>query len=329
MLANEGGRSPDRSPVGALGRYWSAGLLYTLFVILFGAVVRITGSGAGCGQHWPTCQGELAHLPKKLETAIELTHRLTSGLSMFLVFALAFLSFRAFERAHPARRAAVAACIFMIVEALVGAALVLLELVGNNDSLWRAVVMAVHLVNTLALLAAMVVSIWTVRRPKLHRLDWGFSGDGAWAYGGALVLAVVSAAGAVTALGDTLYPVAKVLEQGASGAGSVHFLNTLRGVHPVMAVIGAAVLVWGAGRLADTESKGDDRDAEIGPRTKMARIIVFLVILQVFLGLLNIVLSAPGWMQVLHLACANSIWIAWIWGWLHAASGVQVGKTEL
>jgi cytochrome c oxidase assembly protein subunit 15 len=307
----------------ALSRFWTAGLIYTLFVILFGAVVRITGSGAGCGQNWPSCHGELVHLPKKLETAIELAHRVTSGVSMVVVFVLAYLTFRRFGRKHPARRAAAYSCLFMIVEALVGAALVLLELVGENDSVARAAIMAVHLVNTMALMAAIVISLWIVRRPRQTALKFQVGSDRAWAYGGAAVLAVVSAAGAVTALGDTLYPVAELAQAVPHSDASDNFLTLLRGVHPIMAVVGAAVLVWGAGRLTDAEAKNDDREAPIGPRTKMARGIVALVVIQVFLGLLNIVLSAPGWMQVVHLACANLIWIAWLWGWLHVASGVM------
>ena len=57
----------------AFQRFAWGSLCYTVFVILFGAVVRISGSGAGCGQHWPTCHGEVAHLPRSIETAVELT----------------------------------------------------------------------------------------------------------------------------------------------------------------------------------------------------------------------------------------------------------------
>src|SRR5690606_32588007 len=105
-----------------------------------------------CGQHWPTCHGEIAHLPKTAATMIELTHRVTSGLCLVFVLALALWTFLVSERGERMRKAAVWACVFMVVEALVGAALVLLELVGLNDSWRRAVVMAVHLVNTCALM---------------------------------------------------------------------------------------------------------------------------------------------------------------------------------
>src|SRR5262249_50207435 len=121
-------------------------LAYTVAVVLFGAVVRITGSGAGCGQYWPTCQGEIVHLPKTLATAIELSHPLTSGLALVLVVGVALVARRRFPGGHPTRWFANAAVVLMIAEALVGAALVLLALVGQNGSTARAAVMAVHLV---------------------------------------------------------------------------------------------------------------------------------------------------------------------------------------
>src|SRR5690606_15542988 len=107
---------------------------YTLLVILFGAVVRITGSGAGCGQHWPTCHGEVAHLPSSVETMIGLTHRVTSGLSLLLVVGVAVLCFRVSAPRDPLRKYALASVGFMLLEAAIGAVLVLLELVGRNDS---------------------------------------------------------------------------------------------------------------------------------------------------------------------------------------------------
>lgn len=275
-------------------------------MILFGAVVRITGSGAGCGQHWPSCHGEIAHLPQTTETLIEQTHRVTSGLSMLVVFGLCWWTFRQHPRGHLARRAAAWASAFMIIEALVGAGLVLLELVGQNDSATRAVVMALHLVNTSALTFAMLVAAWAwqVSRP---RLAWKGAHMG-WAWLGAFLLVVVSAAGAITALGDTLYPVAadvgpvSVADQ-TQVPGS-HFLERLRGVHPLLALATAVYLLWAAPRLAPSVSRVW---------------VPVLVLLQTFVGVLNIWLSAPGWMQVIHLGFANLLWLSWMWGLLSEA----------
>ena len=57
-------------------------LVYNLVVILWGAYVRATGSGAGCGSHWPLCNGEVIPRAPEVETLVEFTHRLSSGLGI-------------------------------------------------------------------------------------------------------------------------------------------------------------------------------------------------------------------------------------------------------
>jgi heme A synthase len=207
-------------------------------VILFGAVVRITGSGAGCGQHWPTCQGEIAHLPKTLETAIEFTHRITSGLSVLVVAVLAVFVFRTFAKGHLARRAVAVSASMMVVESLVGAALVLLGLVGKNASAARAAVMGVHLVSTSLLTGSLVLTAFFASGRKIRHffprcpLEWSL-------FGGLLAIIAVSLTGAVTALGDTLYPpdTTRALAErlAADGAGT-SFLERGRALHPLVAL---------------------------------------------------------------------------------------------
>ncbi|HEY6101456.1 MAG TPA: COX15/CtaA family protein, partial [Anaeromyxobacter sp.] len=129
----------------AFTRFARAVLVYNLLVVAWGAFVRATGSGAGCGKHWPTCNGELVPRSPRVETAVEFTHRATSGIALVLVVGLAVWAFRAFPRRHPARRAAVATVAFMIAEALVGAGLVLYGWVAKDPSAARGWVMAIHL----------------------------------------------------------------------------------------------------------------------------------------------------------------------------------------
>ena len=157
-LAIAGGRF-ERLALGVLG--------YTVLVILWGAMVRITGSGAGCGQHWPTCHGEIVPTAESLETHIEFGHRLTSGLCLIVIFAMWAAAVRAFEPGHQARLAGRLGAIFVILESLIGAALVLLEYVAGNDSPWRAVWMAGHLANTFILTAVLLLAVWATReRPR-------------------------------------------------------------------------------------------------------------------------------------------------------------------
>jgi heme a synthase len=275
---------------------------YTLLVILFGAIVRITGSGAGCGQHWPTCQGEIATLPRSVETAIELSHRVTSGLALIFVVVVLVLARRWHRPGHPTRFWAALGVLFMVVEALIGAALVLLELVGNNDSLARAVVMSLHLVNTSLLLGALGLTAWTAGGGRL-----GPARGRAWVL---LVLGMfgvllVSTTGAVTALGDTLYPAAS----GGSGARlladhapDAHFLQRLRIVHPILAGAVALFLLFSLPRA---------RAVCTGSRAPIwANVVRSLVLVQVAAGFLNVWLSAPGWLQVVHLALASALWLA-------------------
>jgi heme a synthase len=275
----------------------------TIFVILFGAVVRITGSGAGCGQHWPSCNGEVAHLPRSLETGIELTHRVTSGLALVGVVLLVILSFRAFPARHLVRRAALGALAFMVVEALIGAALVLFSLVAHDASLGRAVVMPAHLVSTYALTAALYLALGAAPASAPPRAA------GAWRlfWLGAAVLVVISGTGALTALGDTLYPpgaggfAGRLAED--HGAGST-FLQNLRVLHPVVAVLGGAFVASLAARLARRSGSPGAPGA--------AKIVTLAVGVQLVAGTANVLLSAPGWMQVVHLALALAVWLAFV-----------------
>ena len=61
---------------------------FTYLLIILGAIVRITGSGMGCGEHWPLCNGKLLP-PLDLPTLIEYTHRLVAASVSILVLALA------------------------------------------------------------------------------------------------------------------------------------------------------------------------------------------------------------------------------------------------
>src|SRR5262249_24948503 len=73
----------------SLARFAWLLVVYNIAVILWGAYVRATGSGAGCGSHWPLCNGEIVPRAAQAQTLIEFTHRITSGISLLLVAILA------------------------------------------------------------------------------------------------------------------------------------------------------------------------------------------------------------------------------------------------
>lgn len=279
-----------------------AALFYTLFVILFGALVRVTGSGAGCGQHWPTCHGEVAHLPRSIETLIELTHRVTSGLSLVVV-ALLVVVVRQLPPRHLARRGAWLSLVFLVFEALIGAGLVLFELVADDTSGARAVVMPAHLVNTAVLMLVLTLTAWAVdkRAPAL-----AFSGVPAGLMlGGLAVLVAVSTTGALTALGDTLYPVtegAALSERVSEVRTGATLLERVRSLHPLLALFAALYLFGVAGYVKS-----------VAPRhASLAGAVVLVLFAQLVIGVVNIWLSAPAWMQIVHLAVANVLWVLWV-----------------
>lgn len=285
-------------------RFAWAFLAYLLLVILFGAWVRITHAGAGCGSHWPTCNGQIIPPDPSIETMIEYTHRLTSGLLGLLGLGLLGWAVRRFGR-HRVTWAALVSLVFIVLEAAIGAGLVLKELVASDDSVPRALIISLHLVNTLLLTgSAALVAWWSAdERPISPRA----LGTGTWILAtGLLALIATCMTGAVTALGDTLFPI-----DATTGVGlferltgdlspAKHFLVRLRIIHPVVAVV-AAGIVYGVG--AWVREHTDARTQRLG------RGLQHIVVAQVVVGFANIALAAPGWMQLVHLLLAQAVWV--------------------
>jgi len=286
-------------------RFQAFSLLYCLAVILWGAYVRATGSGAGCGDHWPLCNGQVFPTAPRSQTVIEFAHRLSSGLSLVWVVISFFWAKKIADRHSLVRTAARWSLIAIILEALLGAGLVLLKLVEFDQSVARAVSIALHLVNTLFLLACLTSTLWLSRNPsdfespprRFLPRDPSF-----WFSVGLFLLLGMS--GAVTALGDTLFP-SKSLAAGmaADFDRTSHFTIRLRFIHPVLATLWIGSVFFWSRKLESMEFN---------------RIRSFLlggVILQFLLGILNWVLMAPNWMQLVHLLCADLVFIAlWISG---------------
>lgn len=272
-----------------------ATLAFTVVVILWGAYVRASGSGAGCGDHWPLCDGQVLPRLDSAERIVELTHRLTSGLLGLMVAALALLAFRTFPRGHAARRWAATTGVLTIVEALLGAGLVVFEQVAYNASIGRAYWMAAHLVNTLLLLYALVRTVHAAENGRTPR--WN-TGTARWAAALLAALAVVGMSGAVAALGDTL-----VLGGGHDPETNpvVGTLVGLRIYHPIFAVAGAALGLFVAWRIRRAQ-----------PRTTAAALasaLTALLLVQLAVGVTNVALLAPVWMQIVHLLVTDAIWI--------------------
>jgi heme A synthase len=275
-------------------------LAYNIPVILWGAYVRVSFSGDGCGANWPFCNGQVLPRRMSLPTMIELTHRLMTGVDSVLVIALCVLAFLWFPKRHAARRYSIWSLIFLLIEALLGAGLVLFRMVARNQSAGRAWYLSAHLTNTLLLLGALTVTAWVTAK----NVDWvrvkHFSRP---VIGGLLITMFVGVTGAIAALGDMLYPAASLragIGQDFSAASGA--LLRLRTLHPLVAVAGAAYLLWLASRGLKQDSDRDWKTA--------AGLVAGAVIIQLAAGMVNLALLAPIWMQIIHLLLADALWIA-------------------
>jgi heme a synthase len=319
--------------VTGIARYCRFVLAYNLAVIVWGAYVRASGSGAGCGSHWPSCNGEVVPLRPSAATLVEYSHRVSSGLVLVLVAVLAAWAFRAAPKGHPLRRGAVLSLVFTLSEAAVGAGLVLFKLVAHDESLARALAISTHLLNTLLLLAALTLAAYAAGAFRPAAAAVGptpgtepssaatsvpaggtaaparglFGGPGrrpwpGWSFALALAATMaIAATGAVAALGDTLFPATSLgqgLAQDLSPAS--HLLLRLRTVHPLLAVALGAYLLYLCNQVATAGAAA----------RRWANRLRLLVIVQWTLGLLNIALLAPVWLQLTHLLIADLLWIA-------------------
>jgi len=295
---------------------WSV-LAWNLFVVLWGVYVRASGSGAGCGSHWPLCNGEVVPRAPRLETIIEFTHRMTSAVSILATGWLAAWGMRRFPRDHPVRRYALLSVVFLFAEALLGAGLVLFEFVASNASAGRAFYLSLHLVNTQFLVAALALTAWYSRdaaqntSPRSPRLM------------AALPLALlVSVTGAVTALGDTLFPAASLAEgmrQDISSASN--FLLRLRVLHPALAILAAAYFAYIA--ISILRSKPRPLTAQI------ALAVIVLALAQLGAGAINLALLAPVWMQLFHLLLADLLWLSLVLLVVEAAAVAAPGRSDI
>jgi heme A synthase len=233
----------------------------------------------------------------RITTVIEFTHRITSGLALAGVVALAWWARRVFRRGHRVRKFAVLSLVFIVVEALLGAGLVLLEYVDQNRSIGRAVYLSAHLANTQVLLAMLTLTAWYARpgiAPPLKMRPL---------LAGMLPAAlIVSISGAIAALGDTLFPATSFSEGVRQEmSGTAHILLRLRVLHPALALLSAVYLLLASMKVISVR---------ISPEaTRLAWLCWALTFLQLFAGAVNVALLAPVWLQILHLLLADVLWV--------------------
>jgi cytochrome c oxidase assembly protein subunit 15 len=292
-----------RASLSRLASFAWAVLAYNVAVILWGAYVRASGSGAVCGEHWPLCNGVVLPRDPGTATLIEFSHRITSGLALIAVLVLLVWVWRACAPGHPARRGAAWSVFFMLTEAVVGAGLVLFQLVADNATMARAMFMGVHLLNTFVLLGWLTLTAWWLSGGAPVTMK-GNRGRTLAIVVATFGLLLVGVSGAIAALGNTLYPDGSLAEGLAADLSPAsHILIRLRILHPTFAVLTGAGLVFGAARI------GRDRGAAA---ERLARLVALLAAVQLALGVVNVVLLAPIWLQLVHLCVADFIWIGFV-----------------
>src|SRR5882724_11553877 len=237
--------NPRAREISHVARFAWAALYWNVAVVLWGAYVRATGSGAGCGNRWPHCDGDIVGASANGQTIVEFTHRITSAISLLMVIGLVVWCWRVTKKGDWARYSAALAAVFLANEALLGAALVLLKHEGNDQSAGRILFLCLHFGNTLLLLATLsLTAVWLSNGSRSFTLigEWREVSSIAL---GLLATMVTGITGAVTALADTLYPATSLPSSLAQDFSSgTPFLLRVRPFHPAVATVAACYVLW-------------------------------------------------------------------------------------
>jgi heme A synthase len=307
----------ELKPTGFAKYAWFV-LAYNIIVILWGAFLRASLSGDGCGQHWLTCGGEVVPSAPQFKTIIEFSHRLSTGLAFFVVLLLFVWAFRKYAKGDYARKAAFVSFVLIIVEALIGAGLVLTGNTAENWTPTRPFWMAAHLITTFSLLASLTLTAWFAQGGK----PFGFNVSQkililfSVAVAGILIIGM---SGSIAALSSMLFPATSLAEGIAHDfSPTSHILLKLRLSHPILSVMVGTFLVF----LASWLKARFDENVQVN---RWANVLSILVLIQFASGALTLLMHAPILMQIVHLLLADLMWIAFVL----LSANVLAGQTEI
>jgi cytochrome c oxidase assembly protein subunit 15 len=248
----------------------AAACAYVLIVL--GAVVRITGSGMGCGDHWPLCNGHLFPSLHDIPTVIEWSHRLLAALVSVLVLALAALAWRGAGSLEPgARAAAYTAGVLLVIQILLGAATVKTGL--------TPVMVILHLATAMLLLGSLIAAA---------RAPW-IPTPSSWIPIGLTFITVLFGAltanlGAIASCGG--FPLCN--GQLIPTAGPLAWVHW---THRLLAYSLAGYLIWWVVK---------------SPRRAVS--LLGVVVLQIAIAATMIQLGFPGALQAAHAAVGAGVW---------------------
>ncbi len=260
-------------------------LVFVLGSVLWGAWTRISLSGDGCGDSWPLCQGGI--LPQGGKAFVEWIHRLSSGLALLMVLGLFFLSLKVYARGHVVRKLALASLILIVIEALIGAALVLGRLVALDMSAARVIVLAFHMINSLLLAGALTLALRAARakplkiKLKIKKPLFYF----------AAAFPVLALTGNIASLAGTLFPAGSLSEAlSLDLLPSPHISIQIRPLHPLLALAFAGSLLWAAAR------------------SRACRLPAAGAALAAGSGLAALLSLSPAYLKITHLLLAYLLW---------------------
>lgn len=283
---------------------------YNLLVILWGVFLRASKSGDGCGQHWLTCHGEVIPSAPELKTIIEFSHRITSALDGFIVIGLlvwAILRWRSgkTETDNRVMKMAIASFVFVIIEGLLGAGLVLTGNTAENLTAARPFWMAGHLITTLILLTFLTLTAWFASGGK----PFNFKVEPKvklFLLLGVVAFLLVGMSGSIAALSNMIFP-SESLSEGITKdfSATSNVLLRLRVSHPILSIFSAVYLIFLAGWLR----KKAENNAWV---VRWSNIFSLLVLVQIAFGAMTLLTLAPIVMQLGHLLLADAIWISFV-----------------
>ncbi len=262
--------------------------VYSILVVIWGAWVRISKSGDGCGTSWPLCNNAIIPDTSNAQALIEFTHRISTALYGILVLLLVVWTFKIFPKKHSIRRVVLFILSFTILEALIGAQLVLLGLVGDHTGFDRIIVMSLHQVVSILLTGSVARAYYLTNSKviKTYKLIEVAK----------FMFLLLVATGGIAALSNTVFPSSSILEGLVSDINpESHILLKLRVIHPILALSTALAFVFVIIKLHKKNKQ-----------YSMQLATFFLI--GILIGIITLITLSPTVMKFVHLAMAHIIW---------------------
>lgn len=267
----------------------------TFLLVVLGGIVRVTGSGLGCGEHWPLCNGAWFP-PLDLPTLIELSHRVVAAAVSTLIVATAYFAWRDFRRVRWVVGPAVWGVALLVIQILLGAATVRLSL--------PPALVALHLGNALALLGllltATVVAFQYELDPRIGQALFHFDAVSRLAVTAALGVFALILTGALVTAGRaaaacTGWPLCSGALAPPTPSGWLPMGHRLAAAAVGLLVLAAILQTW---RLRRANS----------PVFIAAVVTGSLFAGQIAVGGLNVLRGYPIFLNGLHVATASAVW---------------------